>query len=355
VADLKREAVKKGSIDLQSGKGGATMPIAGISDKRRLPRLGKIRLGEKAVSEKTKQEYPKAVDYFVVPDVVKAIYGEKPRALDIVIPHEDQEIYFSQYYRRYGSGSGLICKGNGVKAIYLDKETGEMQEVDCVPDECEAYEKKHCRATGFLQFLLPRVPGLGVWQIDTSSYHSIINLNSAFELVRAAAGRVAFIPLKLIVRPQEVAPDGKKKVVYVMDIDTSDMSLKGVQALGAAPATQMFALEPPKEDESPDDLYPRSLREGKTGGNGQPKPEVVEAEVVDEERPPSNPIEKDIEEAFNILGYTQAKRTLKRRQFGKPEELLKALNLEIDSGKQRARPAVPASPPSQKACNQRFF
>ena len=42
------------------------MPIYGISDQVRLPRLGKIRLG---IKKKTKGgvEYPFATEYFIVP------------------------------------------------------------------------------------------------------------------------------------------------------------------------------------------------------------------------------------------------------------------------------------------------
>ena len=39
------------------------MSIIGLSEKLRLPRRGKIRLGEKKVSAKGK-EYPSALDYF---------------------------------------------------------------------------------------------------------------------------------------------------------------------------------------------------------------------------------------------------------------------------------------------------
>ena len=67
------------------------MSIKGVSDIRRLPRLGKIRLGIKETSSKTGNEYPKSVDYFVCPLEVQAVYGEKPRMLDIVFPAEDIE------------------------------------------------------------------------------------------------------------------------------------------------------------------------------------------------------------------------------------------------------------------------
>ncbi len=41
------------------------MPIHGLSEVRRMPRVGKLRLGIKATSKKTGNQFPKAVDYFV--------------------------------------------------------------------------------------------------------------------------------------------------------------------------------------------------------------------------------------------------------------------------------------------------
>ena len=42
------------------------MPIKGLSEQRRLPRLGKIRLGVKKKNQKG-IEYPASTDYFVCP------------------------------------------------------------------------------------------------------------------------------------------------------------------------------------------------------------------------------------------------------------------------------------------------
>ena len=55
--------------------------IEGLSDRFRLPRMGKIRLGIKKKSEKSGKEYPSAVDYFVCPPEVIAVYGDNPRDL----------------------------------------------------------------------------------------------------------------------------------------------------------------------------------------------------------------------------------------------------------------------------------
>ena len=89
--------------------------IKGLSEIRRLPRIGLIRLGIKKKNAKG-MEYPAAVDYFVVPDEVKKVYGEQPRELDIIFPLDEVDDIFPQFYKRYGHSKGLVCKGDGETA-----------------------------------------------------------------------------------------------------------------------------------------------------------------------------------------------------------------------------------------------
>ncbi len=109
------------------------MAIKGLKEQRRLPRLGKIRLGEKALSQKG-NPYPKATDYFVCPPEVQAVYGPQPRELDVMFPVEDEDVFLNVWYKCYGSGTGLLCKGDGEVATRVDRETGEMVQVECSPD-----------------------------------------------------------------------------------------------------------------------------------------------------------------------------------------------------------------------------
>ena len=48
-----------------------------------------------------------------------------------------------------------------------------------------------------LQFLLPDCHGFGVYQLNTTSFYSIVNVNSSLELIRRTCGRLAVIPLLL--------------------------------------------------------------------------------------------------------------------------------------------------------------
>lgn len=229
------------------------MPIKGLSEKRRLPRLGKIHLGIKAKNDKG-VEYPKMVDYFVCPPEVQELFGEKPKELRIIIPLEDEEKWASQYYRCYSRTRGLICKGDGETAMrMLDIQTGaladrdsknvEMKEVPCQGRECPDYKVK-CKEVMNLQFLLPEVSGMGVWQIDTSSVNSIRNINGAAELIRAVYGRVAMIPLLLTIEQIEVTSpaDGKKKKVSVLNLRTKATMIDLMQASLKPPAQLIAGL-----------------------------------------------------------------------------------------------------------------
>lgn len=202
------------------------MPIKGLSDRVCLPRLGKIRLGIKV--EGNRNPYPQAVDYFVCPDAVKSVYGDKPRELNIIFPTEDASCWASQFYRCYSRAGVLICKGDGERATVLAGEEGGaplarnsiLKEVECHPEHCPEYGRS-CRRVMNLQFLLPCIPGLGVWQLDTSSYRSIININSGIKLITAVCGRISMIPLILRLVPQEARPHGFKKIVYVLSLGAS--------------------------------------------------------------------------------------------------------------------------------------
>jgi len=225
------------------------MPVKGWINNVRLPRIGKIHLGVK--QGQPGKQYPKAVDYFVVkadestsPAAAKAfadVYGEEPREIDVMFPSDDVETFFRQdlasYYRTKAGASDLFCKGDGERAV-RSTEAGRV-EMPCLYQECPIYASGKCSEIGRLQFLLPKVKGLGVWQIDTGSFHSVSRLMGSIQMLQAVTGgRIRMIPLKLRVTPLAVSPDGKPKTVYVMDLGVEDMKLEdflhNVVALPAA-------------------------------------------------------------------------------------------------------------------------
>lgn len=242
------------------------MPIKELSDEVRLPRLGKIHLGIKH----PEKGYPMKTDYFVFPkdhsDYAKIVklYGEQPKELPILIPVEDEEMWRTQYYKAYDQTHGLICKGDGEAAMrMIDVKTGDlpgkttgtitMKEMTCAGKNCPDYQNKKCHQVMNLRFILPEVPGLGVWQIDTGSINSILNINSCAKLIKNAFGRISLIPLKLTLEPVQVnnPQDGKRQTVFVLNLRTSVTLAQLADA--AREQAKTFLLEAPDLEEAYED------------------------------------------------------------------------------------------------------
>lgn len=222
------------------------MPIKGLSDDLRIPRLGKIHLGYRD----KERGFPVKTDYFVFPkehsdystlcklygdyDLTQNPNGKKPKELRILIPVEDEEQWATQYYKSYNLTRGLVCKGNGETATRMvdiktgalptkDTQTVSMADMACTGKACPEYKAKKCGETMNLKFILPEIPGIGVWQIDTGSINSILNINSCANVIKKAFGRISLIPLILSLEPIEVnnPESGKKQTVYVLNLRTN--------------------------------------------------------------------------------------------------------------------------------------
>lgn len=285
------------------------MPIKNLEKVRRLPRQGKIRLGFMKVSPKSKKEYPSEAGYFLIDpsgegaEETKAefarLYGPEPRSIDIMFPVNDPEVFFSQWYKiykKYGKGSILICKGDGETAIRLKDGEG-MVDQPCKGDDCEDYICKNCRRVASLQVLLPKMPGIGVWQINTTSRNSIINLNSSVDYVTALCGRAAMIPLTLKLIKEDVqmpnSKDGPKMSQHwIMHIDAKNIRLEDIQRAALIPATRV-ALPAPDEDrddllspaveDKPELKEPMSVEEASLAQDTKENVAEAEKEIIDKE------------------------------------------------------------------------
>jgi len=199
--------------------------VDGISDKRRLPRIDKIRLGIKEISVKSGKEFPKEVDYFVCPQDVKARFGEEPKELEIMFPLDNPAEIFPQSLTYYGSSKGVKCKGN--------RKTASRKAEDCEGDchdhstnekwhtrdcPCEKYGKG-CTLRGHLMFMIPSVNIGGVYQLDTTSLNSTIDINSGIDYIFALCGRISMIPIILKRLPKETHHEEKKQTHYTMHLE----------------------------------------------------------------------------------------------------------------------------------------
>jgi hypothetical protein len=274
------------------------MPINDLSENVRIPRLGKFHLGFR---DPAKNGAPTKTDYFVIekdhPDKkrIEAIFGEKPKELRIQIPTENDEDWKPQYYKAYNMTYGLVCRGDGKDATRMvdiktnelpNKETKTVNMVDmkCAGKECPVYKSKKCGEVMNLRFVLPEVPGLGVWQIDTGSINSILNINSCTKLIKVVFGRITNIPLKLTLEDIEVnnPETGKKQKVYVMNL-RSDVTLAEL-ADKARKQSQIFQIEAPDYAAAYDAQIEKNINELWGPENNNPKALEAKAKEV----PPAN-------------------------------------------------------------------
>lgn len=240
------------------------MPIKGLSDRRRLTRGGHIRLGIKKTSAKG-AEYPEKSDHFIADfenDAVQRrfyeLYGAEPKRITIAFGNDDPEFIFPQYYKAYGKSSGLKCKGDGETASRIT-DKGELVEVDCPgPEHCDFARANGCKQMASLQFFIKGLPGIQIFQINTTSFNSIVNLNTGIELLQRVRGAksICGVWVDLLLVPQDAQANGKRVLIYVMKLDIK-ASLDNLAVLECA-FDPIAAL--PAPDESRDEyLTPTAI------------------------------------------------------------------------------------------------
>jgi hypothetical protein len=297
------------------------MPIKGISERRRMRRIGKVRLGKKTENSSGK-EYPVALDHFNfedAPDLI-SMYGDNCKEIDVMIPNENVDAFFPQERKCYRT-SGLFCRGDGENATRvnvglsdgdknskavpkgqpLDPEgmghikeqgmkvdVGDMYDLPCSGEDCHFTEKKLCKPIGRFLFLVPNAPKIGIFEISTTSYNSIVELNSAIDTIRGVAGRISMIPLKLKLVPKDakIPKSTMKKVIHhlVMEFNGSFSDLSKYRGATQIPMDQLPTRRE-LEQHIPDDIIPHAgaAMDSELSGGEQPismPVEVVETDVV---------------------------------------------------------------------------
>ena len=251
--------------------------IPGITDRTRLPRIGKIRLGEKRQT-KAGKDYPAALDHFSfedVPEVGQVYPGECRELFPMVLPSDDEDVFFPTARKAYGR-SGLFCAcsdGATAHRVWVGEKDahgaayarqhglrlteGELYDLPCAGLACPYSEQNLCKPLGRLLFMLPEVPRFGCYEIATTSVNSMQGILSVTRAVRSVVGRVSGIPFALRLVPIQVQPDGKAKTVHVLQLEVRG-SLRELLRLGERVRSHGVGggLLPAPAEDVPDDLYP---------------------------------------------------------------------------------------------------
>ena len=169
------------------------MPI--ISLQRQLRELGRIRIGIQVETRGGKMAPSKLETFRLTSasreliDAAAAEYGGTVEAwgdqwevvtesavLDIIIPPGGS---FSQWFELWKAG-GCERRCDGV--------TEQLSDVPCLcspePDERE------CKPTTRLNVILPKLPDVGVWRLETGGYYAAVELAGMADLLAASRGMI---------------------------------------------------------------------------------------------------------------------------------------------------------------------
>lgn len=303
-----------------------------------MPRLGKLRLGEKKVAASGKA-YPAETDFFrldpdqhMAPeqrqdliDRFTAAYGERPQILrNVFFPSDDKDFVFPnglEWWGKSEAGAKLLCQGNGVEASRLVVSNGAwIPRPCCQAAECAEWAAGKCKLMSRLRIFLPEITVAGYFQIDTGSVVGTGNVLDLINHLLTMFGRLTSIPLVLSREPKPITYEGKVTTHYVLVMRAPNVSLTEFKQLVAQNANQMLLtagdveLEVPEED-VPEELIPTDTQE--------PEPD---ADLM-----------KKIAAGFDALGTTQANRLVHLQRFkGREVELLREINSRVDAAAAKA-------------------
>jgi len=193
-------------------------PLIGV--QRRLAELGRLRYGEQATNKQGKR-FPRALTHWRLTSASRelleeaaAIYGGKVRAwegapdegmfellstsaeLDVLLPpvlsnDDGTPTYpYSQAYELW-DGPTLARRCDGSTATVRKGRGLELVSCLCNP------EARTCSVVTRVTVMLPRLPGLGVWRMDSHGWSVATQLPGTLELLSIAAAQRRFVPATL--------------------------------------------------------------------------------------------------------------------------------------------------------------
>jgi hypothetical protein len=168
-------------------------------------------------------------------------HGATPTEIDIVFLENDPLDAAFQMF----TAAELKCEGNGIDArrrlsMAATPEEKELAEIaaangekffpiinGCYTKGCPFPKDGKCKPHGRLTFQLLNSPRIGgTCSYDTTSYRSIPQLSSGIEQIKSVTGRgvaehgrVAGIPLKLVLRPYKASHDGKTSTQFGVSLE----------------------------------------------------------------------------------------------------------------------------------------
>lgn len=215
--------------------------------QRRMRTLGKIRMGDKGG-----RGQPQRLTEFRITSpsrqlvlAVASLYGGECREWKGAPDGEQWEVYtktaqlpiaippsaepYSQWYELW-SAAGCTRRCDGVTATVATESQG-MRERSCV---CDA-DNRECKLTTRASVMLPDVPGVGVWTLESHGYNAAVEMTGALQLLGQAASQGVFIEAVLRLEQRSKRVPGQPVSRFVVPvIDLPELTVGQLMAGGAS-------------------------------------------------------------------------------------------------------------------------
>lgn len=227
------------------------MPI--IDLQRRMVEVGRLRMGEQVPYQKdgvTKYRAAKLANWRLTSrdrqrlEAAAMLYGGDVRAWEA--KEGEFELYcttaelpillvpgqtLSQWYETW-TGGGCVRRCDGLREV--------ISEGPCVCD-AEGKKERTCKPTTRLSVMLPDVPGLGVWRLESHGYYAAVELAGTSAMLETATAKGQLLPARLRI-DQRTKVDGGKTTKYAVPVIDIDIAMR--QALPAAQELQALDAGP---------------------------------------------------------------------------------------------------------------
>ena len=235
-----------------------------IGVQRRFMELGRVRLGEKGPKGEPRKlssfRFTSASERLL--NAVAATYGGtvKPwpdapdegyfqvkteaTSLDIILPPTFSEAdgspstSYSQWYELWSKG-GCQRRCDGV----TESLSGEPCMCDPAKRDSGEDPKGTCGIITRVSFIIPDLPGLGVWRLDSGGWNAAVELPGTLELLAQAASEQRFIPAVLSLQNRTKKVEGQTRRFVVPVIELPDVTI-GQLVSGTAPTYALNAPAP---------------------------------------------------------------------------------------------------------------
>lgn len=342
--------------------------------QQRLQEVGRIRTGATAPT-KNGRKRPTKLETFRLTSPNKSVLeraavlwggnvkawqpeGGGPKQWELITDTDRLQVAVLPDDRHLSAAYELWNRGGCVRRC--DGFTETIKDTPCVCDP----DDRECAPTTRLSLVLPDLPGLGVWRLETKSFHAAAELPGAFMLLQQTAQGRLSVPALLRLEQRQKKRDGQTRqfAVPVLDIGITVGDALAIAAGAAPPPSSSLgdgapaAIEasstpalPPAPPEDVETVVAKTVEaetrpKRKTARSAPAIPAATDTDLLDGPPPEAEPPIMPLDDP-NLIVCAKPKK--KATAASKPKAKAKAPTFDEDN------PPPPEPPPTPKPQAQR--